>query len=282
MVFQDWRLPSVVTGERRRWVKLVAELLPPTFHPVVHAEETLCPFRGSLGFVDCGFAHGAQHTWWHFTLLSCLCWDLCPSSADLGTVSSQCISLLCFSTSEIFHRVFHPGSWLLSYQASFFIPPVCPNLTPCWCQTPIRSLVKDQRGRCGWHQEAKATRFLQWIWPFCTSTPVFHLSSHFALWGELHPLQESCVIRRNLQLQLYVPVVSSKCFHLYVDVFRKCKHLNVPLNIFCCSLAFDKDTSRRLVGKRNILKTLPSNCNAELWVYHLMRSVLSTTALLKI
>lgn len=32
MVFQDWRLPSVVvTGKRRGWVKPVAELLPPTF-----------------------------------------------------------------------------------------------------------------------------------------------------------------------------------------------------------------------------------------------------------
>lgn len=43
-----------------------------------------------------------------------------------------------------------------------------------------------------------------------------------------------------------------KCLHAHADVFRKCKHLIGPLNIFCCSLTFDIDTSRRLVRKRNL------------------------------
>lgn len=97
------------------------------------------------------------------------------------------------------------------------------------------------------------------VFPCCVFLPL-----KFPLWEELHPLQEYCVIRGDLQLFRCVPVESSKYFHPSADVFRKHKHSSVPLNIFCCSLAFDEDTSRRLVGKRNILTPLPSYCDAEL------------------
>lgn len=45
MVFQDRRLPSVVIGERTRWMKLVAELLPPTSSSCgTHRTEGLSPW----------------------------------------------------------------------------------------------------------------------------------------------------------------------------------------------------------------------------------------------
>lgn len=60
-----------------------------------HPGGRICPFRGFLDFAGHGSASGAHPTWWH--LLLCLRWELCPSSSDLGTVSSHsAFSFCCF------------------------------------------------------------------------------------------------------------------------------------------------------------------------------------------
>lgn len=45
-------------------MKLVLEVLPPTFSCVTRGRES-GPHWGSLAFVACGLVHGAWHTWWH-------------------------------------------------------------------------------------------------------------------------------------------------------------------------------------------------------------------------